>query len=328
MSRKTPSDSGNGFADVIGFTLLLAAALLLTSQLSFDRYDLAFVHTPPNHPAHNWIGPFGAHIAYAAFFLFGLAAYAIPLLLAAFGTGFIFNFLAHLRERWRWFGFWSVVFVFSLGGLFGMMDSLLKSLRETIGAPGAGGWFGQSLFDLKLFGFDWGFWVLGSIGATIVYIALCFISLLFLTNFQLGNWIRRLFEKTPEGIGPVFEGESALDRRARELEKQAKKLQEEVARSGLGADMQPVPEPTVRDLSVPQSKGPRFRKTTLPDSAREPASAAETVEKTALRDVSAATTEDILGNKSELEKPAETKADTPACRNGKDHNWKDRRAEG
>ena len=47
---------------------------------------------------------------------------------------------------------------------------------------------------------------------------------------------------------------AALDRRARELEKQAKKLQEEVARSGLGADMQPVPEPTVRDLSVPQAK--------------------------------------------------------------------------
>ena len=161
-----------------------------------------------------------------------------------------------------------------------------------------------------MFGYDWGFWAFGSIGATIVYAALCFISLLFLTNFQLGNWIRRLVEKPAEGIGPVIEGESALDRRARELEQQAKKLQEAVARSGLGADLQPVPEPTVRDLSVPQSKGPRYRKTTLPDAAREPASAADTAEKIAPRDVPAATTEDILGNKAELEKPAETKADT------------------
>ena len=63
--------------------------------------------------------------------------------------------------------------------------------------------------------------------------------------------------------------EAALDRRARELERQAKQLQEQVARSGLGADMQPVPEPTVRDLSVPQSKGPRFRKTTLPEPPKE-----------------------------------------------------------
>ena len=53
---------------------------------------------------------------------------------------------------------------------------------------------------------------------------------------------------------PKSAEETALERRARELEKQAKKLQEEVARSGLGADMQPVPEPTVRDLSVPQAK--------------------------------------------------------------------------
>jgi len=36
--------------------------------------------------------------------------------------------------------------------------------------------------------------------------------------------------------------EQALARRARELQKQAKKLQEEVDRSGLGADLKPVPE--------------------------------------------------------------------------------------
>jgi S-DNA-T family DNA segregation ATPase FtsK/SpoIIIE len=319
MSRKTASDSGNGFADVIGSTLLLAAALLLTSQLSFDRNDLAFVLTPPNHPAHNWIGPFGAHIAYAAFFIFGLAAYVLPFLLAAFGTGFIFNFLAHLRERRLWFGLWSVVFVFSLSGLFGMMDGLLKTPREIMNAPGAGGWLGSTLFDFKLFGYDWGFWVLGSIGATIVYIALCFISLLFLTNFQLGNWIRRLFGKTPEGIGPVIEGESALDRRPRELERQAKQLQEQVARSGLGADMQPVPEPTVRDLSVPQTKGPRFRKTVLPEQAKEseaaPAAetkavAADETKPAAPSEMPATTSEEILGRKPELDAPVEAKADT------------------
>ena len=48
------------------------------------------------------------------------------------------------------------------------------------------------------------------------------------------------------------------------MQKQAKKLEEEVARtengrpevtrSGLGADLQPVPEPMVRDLSVPPAR--------------------------------------------------------------------------
>ena len=75
------------------------------------------------------------------------------------------------------------------------------------------------------------------------------------------------------------EEEIALEKRARELEKQKRKLEEEVGRavkpektaSGLGADLQPVPEPTVRDLSVPQAKGPRVRKTTYPDAPKEPA---------------------------------------------------------
>ena len=76
---------------------------------------------------------------------------------------------------------------------------------------------------------------------------------------------------------PKSGDEAALERRARDLERQAQKLQEEVARSGLGADMKPVPEPTVRDLSVPEAKpaAPRVRKTTLPGGAtREPEIAA------------------------------------------------------
>ena len=81
-------------------------------------------------------------------------------------------------------------------------------------------------------------------------------------------------------------------------------------RSGLGADMQPVPEPTVRDLSVPQAKpaSARIRKTTLPEPAKEPeaASPAKPEEPPPPREaVAAATTEEILGRKPEaVEKPA------------------------
>ena len=55
--------------------------------------------------------------------------------------------------------------------------------------------------------------------------------------------------------------EAALERKARELERKKRELEQEVAavtRSGLGQDLQPVPEPTVRDLSVSSSK-PRCR---------------------------------------------------------------------
>jgi len=301
MSRKT-TDSHHGFNDVVGVALLAAALLLFVAQCSFDRYDLSFVSTSaPHQHTHNWIGSLGADVAYAFFFIFGIAACIFPFLLAAFGVGHICNFLSYLREHRLWFGLWSTVFIFSLSGLLDMMNGLFRPLRENIDVSSAGGLLGETLFDFKLFGYDWGFWVLGSIGASIVYLALCFISLLFLTNFKLGGWIRGLIDWKPEAAKDKTHEELVLERRAEELEKQAKKLQEQVARSGLGADGLPVPEPTVRDLSVPQAKpatGGRFRKTTLPETKTAgPVAPADEGEMIPAKEITAATTDEILGKK-------------------------------
>ena len=310
MSRKTSAGPGNGFNDIIGVALLAAALLLLVAQVSFDRFDISSNLTPPNKVIHNLIGTYGAHVANASFFLFGLAAFMLPFLLTAFGLGYLFNFIGYLRERRLWSAVWGVVMMFSLTGLLHIMNRPLRHLCTNINAPSAGGWFGY-------FTYDYGFWMLGAFGATIVYATLYLISLLFLTDFRLGDWLRRWFAKTKtvEGVMPE---ETALDRRARELEKQAKKLQEEVAstlrskpatedgRPGLGADMQPVPEPTVRDLSVPSGKSARGRKTSPPEPAQEPVPAAES-ETASPREVPPATTEDVLGKKSETEKSEESK---------------------
>jgi DNA segregation ATPase FtsK/SpoIIIE, S-DNA-T family len=318
MSKKTGTDSSSGFNDVIGVALLAAALLLLVAQFSFDRYDLSFVSTnnPQHNHAHNWIGSLGADVAYAFFFVFGLAAYIFPFLLAAFGVGYICNFLSYLRERRLWFGLWSAVLIFSLSGLLDMMDGLLKSLRDNVDVASAGGLLGKTMFDFKLGGYDWGFWMLGSVGATIIYLALCFISLLFLTNFKLGGWIRALLEKDPDEIEPKKSNDDAvLERRARELEKEAKKLQEQVARSGLGADGLPVPEPTVRDLSVPQNKPPRFRKTTLPETkTAEPVAPPDDGGTIPAKEVAAATTEEILGKVGQASRLSDDQDARPATK--------------
>src|SRR5262249_1079865 len=106
--------------------------------------------------------------------------------------------------------------------------------------------------------------------------------------------------------------EQALERRARELRKQAKQLEEAVERTGakeranerpagnerkgLGPDLKPVPEPTVRDLSIPQSKSGRGKK---PEVKEEPA-AADEGEVISAREIAAATTADILGKKADV----------------------------
>ena len=86
MSRKSSSDSHNGFADVIGVALLAAALLLLVAQFSFDTRDISGLNLPPNKSTHNWIGPLGAYLAWGTFLPLGVAGYLLPWLFAAFGV--------------------------------------------------------------------------------------------------------------------------------------------------------------------------------------------------------------------------------------------------
>jgi S-DNA-T family DNA segregation ATPase FtsK/SpoIIIE len=315
MSSKSNSEAARGFGEIIGLLLLLLAGLLFIAQISFDAHDLAFLHFPPDPTTHNWIGPFGADLAYDTFFVFGLAAYALPYLIAAFGVGHLSRFLTGFRERRLWFSLWAALFIFSLAGLLDRMDAPLHSFTRIIGTPNAGGWLGMTTWK-------YGFWNFGRIGATAIYATLILISLLFLTNFRLSQWLQVFFPKRDElGAAGKSPDEAALARRARELEKQSKKLQEQVDKatgpvvpSGLGADMQPVPEPTVRDLSVPQIKPATAPGRGKKNAPNEPPETAVPAEAAAVPNhkPGAASTADILGQNNQLTGEPATAAPTPA----------------
>jgi S-DNA-T family DNA segregation ATPase FtsK/SpoIIIE len=326
MSRKADSGSSRGFDDVIGVVLLLAALLLLLAQLSFDPHDISYLYNPPIRPAHNFIGPLGSYIAWWVFLLLGVVGYFLPLLVAVFGAAYMFGFLHYLRERLQWSLLWSVGLLISLTGLLFLADrgGILGKLHESIGANSAGGGLGYLTYGESA-RYQWGFSLLGPIGATIVYAALCFVCLLFLTAFRLGDWLRERVTGAEEKSTAATPEEAVLERKARDLQKQAKKLQDEVERtgertgerSGIGANFQPVPEPTVRDLSVPQAK-PRAKKTG-PEPVKEIAPPEEGVVIPA-REVAAATTADVLGKSGETKSEekaatadgAEKSADKPA----------------
>jgi S-DNA-T family DNA segregation ATPase FtsK/SpoIIIE len=310
MARKAASESetsSRGFDDIISVALLAAALLLLVAQLSFDRNDLAINRVPPNRPTHNWIGPLGAQMAFYSFFVFGFSGYMLPLLLAAFGLAYWFQPLAYLKRRWVW----GALLLVSCMGWLHLLDlqqgqdpaSLFGRARRAISAPSIGGFVGRTLYDYL-------FWMLGSVGAAIVYGTLDLISLLYLTNFQLGDWVRTLWQRRMGPAGPVGQKpsaeEQALERRARDLKAQAKKLQEAVqpagVNAGIGADLKPVPEPTVRDLSVPQAKPARAKKPAEPPREIIPIVEGEVI---TAREIAAATTAEVLG------RPAEAKASPP-----------------
>src|SRR6185437_15471454 len=181
MSRKADSGSSRGFDDVIGVVLLLAALLLLMAQLSFDPHDITYLSNPPIRPAHNWIGPLGAYIAWWVFLLLGVVGYFLPLLVAIFGAAYMFGFLHYLRDRLRWSMLWSFGLLVSFSGLLFLADrgGILGKLHESIGANSAGGALGYLTYGEST-RYQWGFSLLGPIGATIVYAAIGLVSLLFL----------------------------------------------------------------------------------------------------------------------------------------------------
>ncbi len=287
MARKEPTDSSSsrGFNDIIGIVLLCLAVLLLTALLSYHPRDVSANSLPTNPAVHNWIGPFGAWTAYYWLFWVGLAAFVAPVLLLAIGLGCFFDAFSYLRRRWAW----TLVLFLCCIGLLDLYRGFLVNIESHFRIT-AGGILGMNL-NRRVFGY------FGTAGATILFLMLYFISLLYLTNFKLGEWVRYLIDRRAARLSGASPAEEALERKKRDLQREAKKLQEQVeATSGIGADLKPVPEPNVVDLSVPQVKPGRQKKSPTPEPPAEPAPAEEG-EVIPAREVAAATTADILGKK-------------------------------
>ena len=294
MARKasTDSESAHGLNDVLGLLLMGFAALLLAALLSYDPRDVADNALPSNPLIHNWVGPFGAKLAFYWLRWVGATAYEAPALLLLVGLGCFFVPFAYLRRRWLW----TVVLFVCCMGLLDLYKPYLRRLELNLNAP-VGGVLGE-FFNQSFFAY------FGTAGGTIIFLMVSFISVLYLTNFKLGLWLSRIW--AARSSGPANAQEEVLERRARDLEKQKKQLEEEVARSGLGPDLKPVPEPTVRDLSVPQPRNPKTKKSNAGESPQEPEPAAEG-EVISAREIAAATTRDILGKKDDDAKRPESK---------------------
>ena len=262
-SRETDKDvPGRGFGDIIGILLIAGALLLFASQVSFDRADLSFNRVGRPLPMHNWVGGFGAYLANGFFLIFGLAAFILPALLTLFGVACLLEFMSYLRTRW-WAGL--LLFLATLGCL-DLYSSVFKSVSASLNTPSAGGMAGMGMNAVFFKHF-------GTPGATVLFLLMYGVALVFLTKFHVGDWIRETVRRRGEEPELALTPEERkLERRRKELEKEASKLQEEIGRkgkgeeradkkgeekplpAGIGQDLQPVPAPTVRDLSVPQAR--------------------------------------------------------------------------
>jgi S-DNA-T family DNA segregation ATPase FtsK/SpoIIIE len=312
MARKDSRKDAHerGFSDIIGIVLIATAILLMVAQFSFDRRDVSSNSVPPNPTVHNWIGGAGAYTAFGFFFMFGAGAYVLPVILLIFGLGYIFEFFSYLKGRWAWA---IALFVCCVGLLdlyynrdvFNRLAThpnlpqagFMERIAYNLNAPSPGGIVG-SVMNSVIFGH------FGRPGATIIFATLYLISLIFLTNFRFGDWLRAAWaerslgrwKSSEEDVDDWTAEEKALSKKAKDLEKKAAKLKEDSDHSGLGADGQPIPTPTIRDLSVPAARPVKNGRTKQQDSdgnAENPEGVIVTA-----RELAAVSTEDLLRKKS------------------------------
>lgn len=245
----------------IGILMFAVAFLYILSLLSYDPSDPPLNPGDPTDGYQNMIGPVGAYLSYISFMAIGFAAYMVPLLLLLFGAAFIHPFFIHLRQSWRE----PVAAVVYLLGLMGLLQELDVNFGLAFWADGfqLGGVLGEQII-YPLFHF------FGTAGAVIIHSALILTSLYFLTHLQpvelwhwavdtWNNWRER---RTEPGFVTADPPQKTAKRKTKRLErdlaKRKKAVEQELeqvteeleADKGLGADLKPVPKPTVRDLSV------------------------------------------------------------------------------
>jgi S-DNA-T family DNA segregation ATPase FtsK/SpoIIIE len=287
--RTDESSRDRIWVDSQGLVLILVAVVLAAALISYDRLDLGVNTTEPNTAIRNWMGRFGARVVYELHLVLGFGIWVLPVLLLGFGCASFVPSLAYLR-RWRSL-FASVGLVIACVGVLDLCERWIPGiqLRKNSG-PSPGGLLGHQINNA------WVEYSVGRMGAVVTYVIIYLASLLFLTDYQLLVWIRQLLVRIPRTPEEKMAAEeAAIEKRAKALEKKARELSKQAAAeaesapapapaptspskasrakaaaqvaatepdggpepSGLGADLRPVPEVTIRDLSVPQPREPR-----------------------------------------------------------------------
>jgi len=277
--RTEESSKDRIWVDSQGLLLILVAVVLTAALISYDRLDLGVNTTEPNTAIRNWMGRFGAHVVYRLYLALGFGTWVLPVLLLGFGFASFIPSLNYLR-RWRSL-IASVGLVIACVGVLDLCERWIPGIqiRKNSG-PSPGGLLGHQINNA------WVEYSVGRMGAAVTYVIIYLASLLFLTDYQLLVWIRQLWVRVPKTPEEKMAAEqAAIEKKAKALEKKARELTKQATAeseastlvtkpargkapaaavvpqaegaaepSGLGADLRPIPEVTIRDLSVPQPR--------------------------------------------------------------------------
>jgi len=267
--------------EVFALLLLITGTLLFLALISYAPKDLPswvpFSHiSPPNRPAQNFIGPFGAIIAGFSYLMIGAASYLLAVVLLGFGGAKLFN--TRLRALPRLI--WIVLFIVSAACLLQVQTQQLQGWRTAFNIQGPGGWIGYALGKKVLQ--TW----MGGVGSVILLTGVYVSSLILMTGLRPIHIVRQAVAGIRSSIQKL--GEWQHNRRLRkadwrtrlEMEKKGKEREQRQVVKQLKKLGAPVPDTATASVLaeelVNRPKPKVVDTTALPDEpARKKPSLAE-----------------------------------------------------
>lgn len=171
--------------EIQGILLFAVALLVFISFITFDFSDLGLFTSKVNHPVRNFAGLFGAYLGALMFFIMGMSAYCLPILILVWAIARFSGITPH-KLYFKVFGTFFLVLASS--AMFSMIGQDDNSFRFLLG-----GIIGLVFSDFLIR-------YLGSVGAIIVIIVLFLLSVLLATEFLLIPFLTMLAQKSRDFI--------------------------------------------------------------------------------------------------------------------------------
>ena len=277
-------EKNSAWNEVFALILLFVGTLLFLALISYTPRDVPswvwFSNiSPANHPAQNFIGPFGAIVAGICYQLIGAASYLLAAILLGFGVAKLFHPRLRVTRRITWI----ILFIASGACLLHLQPYHLRGWHDAFNIQGPGGWVGY-----RLAGGRHGLLrnALGEVGSLILLIGIYVTTLILMTGLRPIHLVRETVGATRRANAGVHEwrlrrrlrksdlkekleiSEKQLAKQRRILEKQLKKkgtsMPEPAASFILPEELANRPKPKVVDTTaLPSEQAPGGRKPSL-----------------------------------------------------------------
>jgi len=211
--------------EVFALILLGVGTLLFLALISYTPKDVPswvwFSHiSPANHPAQNFIGPFGAIIAGICYHTIGAAAYLLAAVLLGFGAAKLFHSSLRVTPRIIWI----VLFIASGACLLQLQTRYFRGWRLAFNIQGPGGWAGYFLGKTVLLN------AMGKVGSAILLSGIYVTTLILMTGLRPIHLVRETVATTRRANAKLHEWRLHRQLRRSDLKGQLEISQKELAK--------------------------------------------------------------------------------------------------